>query len=152
MTWLNWSLKLHIRLRTISILILTHTSHMFMFNKCHIHLCDCTWLNVFHILNFCWSNTKKFLSVLIIFGKSIVFGKSFFFAKISKISSIDLKMRCIDSKRSIVMMWMPNVKFQKYVIKFMWEVIYAYFYNWDGSLFLVLFLYVLVELIIETSH
>ena len=80
MTWLNWSLKLHIRLRTISILILTHTSHMFMFNNCHIYLCDCTWLNVFHILNFCWSNTKWFLSVL------IVFGKSFVFAKISKIS------------------------------------------------------------------
>ena len=34
-----------------------------------------------HILNFCWSNTKIFLSVLIIFGKSIVFGKSFFFCK-----------------------------------------------------------------------
>ena len=84
MTWLNWSLKLHIRLRTISILILTHTSHMFMFNKCHIHLCDCTWLNVFHILNFCWLNTKRFLSVL------IVFGKPFVFAKILKISKIVL--------------------------------------------------------------
>ena len=51
-----------------------------MFNECHIHLCDCIWLNVFHILNFCWSNTKRFLSVL------IVFGKSFAFVKISKIS------------------------------------------------------------------
>ena len=57
----------------------THTHHTSMFNECHIHLCDCTWLNVFHILNFCWSNTKRFLSVL------IVFGKSFVFAKISKI-------------------------------------------------------------------
>ena len=34
----------------------------------------------------------------------------------------------------------------------MWEVIYAYFYNWDWSLFLVLIVYALVELIIETSH
>ena len=51
-----------------------------MFNECHIHSCDCTWLNVFHILNFCWSNTKRFLSVLIFFGKSFVF------AQISKIS------------------------------------------------------------------
>ena len=51
-----------------------------MFNECHIHLCDCTWLNLFHILNFCWSNTKIFLSVLIIFVKSFVF------EKISKIS------------------------------------------------------------------
>ena len=51
-----------------------------MFNECHIHLCDYTWLNVFHILNFCWSNTKRFLSVLIFFGKSFVF------AKISKFS------------------------------------------------------------------
>ena len=54
---------------------------MFMFNECYIYLCDCTWLNVFHILNFCWLNTKRFLSVLIIFGKSF-----FFFTKILKIS------------------------------------------------------------------
>ena len=61
--------------------------------------------------------------------------------------------RCIDSERSNVMMWMePNEKLQNYVIKFMWEVIYAYFYNWDWSLFLVLIVYDLVELIIEVSH
>ena len=46
----------------------------------------------------------------------------------------------------------PNKKLQNYVIKFMWEVIYAYFYNWDWSLFLVLIMYDLVELIIELSH
>ena len=78
MTYLNWSLKLHIRLKTISILIPTHITHVYV--QCHIHLCDSTWLNVFHILKFCWSNKKRFLSVL------IVFGKSFIFAKISKIS------------------------------------------------------------------
>ena len=51
------------------------------------------------------------------------------------------------------MMWMEsNEKLQYCVIKFMWEVIYAHFYNWDGSLFLVLIVYDLVELIIETSH
>ena len=61
---------------------------MFIFNECHIHLYDCTWLNVFHILNFCWSNTKWFLSVL------IVLGKSFVFAKISKIS-----------KNSVALFW-----------------------------------------------
>ena len=46
----------------------------------------------------------------------------------------------------------PNEKLQNYVIKFMWEVIYAYFYNCDWSLFLMLIVYDLVELIIETSH
>ena len=50
-------------------------------------------------------------------------------------------------------MWMElNEKLQKYVIKFMWEVIYAYFYNWDGSLFFMLIVYDLGELIIEASH
>ena len=34
----------------------------------------------------------------------------------------------------------------------MWEVIYAYFYNWDGSHYLVLIVYGLVELIIEASN
>ena len=50
--------------------------------------------------------------------------------EISKILDIDIKMRCIDSKRSNDMLCMkPNEKLQNYVIKFMWEVIYAYFYN-----------------------
>ena len=46
----------------------------------------------------------------------------------------------------------PNEKLQNYVIKFMWEVIYAYLYYWDWSLFLMLIVYDLVEFIIETSH
>ena len=50
-------------------------------------------------------------------------------------------------------MWMDsNEKLQYYVIKFVWEDIYAYFYNWDWSLFLMLIVYDLVELIIEASH
>ena len=62
-------------------------------------------------------------------------------------------MRRIDSKRSNDMMYMePNEKLQTYVLKFLWEVIYAYFYNWDESHYLVLIVYVLVELIIKTSH
>ena len=73
--------------------------------------------------------------------------------EIFKISGIDLKMRYIDSKRSNVMIWMePNERLQYYVIKFMWEVIYAHFYNWDGSLYFVLIVYDLVELIIEVLH
>ena len=34
----------------------------------------------------------------------------------------------------------------------LWEVIYAYFYNWDRSHDLVQIVYALVELIIEASH
>ena len=43
-----------------------------MFNECLIHLCDCTCLNVLHLLNHMLSNTKRFLSVLIVFGKYFV--------------------------------------------------------------------------------
>ena len=39
-----------------------------------------------------------------------------------------------------------------FVLKPLWEVIYAYFYNWDGSHYLVLVVYALIELIIEASH
>ena len=46
----------------------------------------------------------------------------------------------------------PNEKLQRNVLKFMWEVIYAYFYNWDRSHYLVLIVYALIELIIEASH
>ena len=46
----------------------------------------------------------------------------------------------------------PNEKLQWIVIKFVWEVIYACFYNWDSSHNLVLVVYALIELIIEASH
>ena len=72
--------------------------------------------------------------------------------EISKISGFDLTMRCIDSKRSNDMMYMePNEKLHKLCNQVLWEVIYAYFYNWDGSLYLVLIVYGLVELVIEAS-
>ena len=39
----------------------------------------------------------------------------------------------------------------KFVIIFLWEVIYAHFYNWDKLLDFVLVVYDLIELIIEVS-
>ena len=50
------------------------------------------------------------------------------------------------------MLWIvkkPNEKFQRYVIIFLWEVIYVHFYNWDRPLDLVPVVYDLIELIIE---
>ena len=52
------------------------------------------------------------------------------------------------------MLWFvkkPNEKLQSYAIIFLWEVIYIHFYNWDRPLDLVLVMYDLIELIIETS-
>ena len=56
-----------------------------MFNECHIHLCDCTCLNVFSHAQSWLNKHKKILSVLVVFGKYFVF---FFFlgAKMSKFS------------------------------------------------------------------
>ena len=45
-----------------------------------------------------------------------------------------------------------NEKLHKLCNQVLWEVIYAYFYNWDMSHYLVLIVYVLIELIIEVSH
>ena len=45
----------------------------------------------------------------------------------------------------------PNEKFLSFVIILLWEVIYVHFYNWDSPLDFVLIVYVLIELIIETS-
>ena len=62
-------------------------------------------------------------------------------------------MRCVVSKRFNDMLNVEsNEKLQRIVFKYMWEVIYAYFYNSDGSHYLVLIVYDLVELIIEVSH
>ena len=70
------------------------------------------------------------------------------------------KFQALISKRDVLIqkdqmiwcVWSQKEKLQNYVIKFMWDVIYAYFYNWDWSLFQMLIVYDLVELIIEASH
>ena len=62
-------------------------------------------------------------------------------------------MRCVVSKRFNDMLNVEsNEKLQRIVFKYMWEVIYAYVYNSDGSHYLVLVVYALIELIIEVSH
>ena len=48
---------------------------MFMFNECHIHLCDCTWLNVFSHAQSLLINHKKIFEFLVVFGKYFVFAK-----------------------------------------------------------------------------
>ena len=45
----------------------------------------------------------------------------------------------------------PNKKFLSFVIILSWQVIYVHFYNWDRPLHFVLIVYILIELIIETS-
>ena len=67
----------------------------------------------------------------------------------ASISKRDVKIKMIkfyQKKRSQMKSFYLNV------IKFMWEVIYVHFYNWDRSLYLVLVVYDLVELIIKGSH
>ena len=53
-----------------------------------------------------------------------------------------------------LMLWFvqkSNEKFLRFVIIFLWKIIYVYFYNWDRPLDLVPVVYDLIELIIETS-
>ena len=50
-----------------------------------------------------------------------------------------------------LMLWFvqkSNEKFLRFVIIFLWKIIYVYFYNWDKPLNLVLVVYDLIELII----
>ena len=64
--------------------------------------------------------------------------------EISKISGIDLKMRCN-------VLHEAKWKASNICNQVLWEVIYVHFYNWDRPLDLVLVVYDLIELIIETS-
>ena len=57
----------------------------------------------------------------------------------------------IQNDQMLLIVKNPNEKLQRYVIIFLWEVIYVHFYNWDRPLDLVLVVYNLIELIIETS-
>ena len=81
MPWLNWSLKFHIRLRTISLLISTHNTQVYVQWMPHsfvwLYLLNC----VFTCSIFVDSNTKIFLSVLGFFGKYFVFTKTEKFQK-----------------------------------------------------------------------
>ena len=58
----------------------------------------------------------------------------------------------IQKDQMIWCIWSQMKSFKDIVLKSMWEIIYAYFYNWDGSHYLVLVVYVLIELIIEVSN
>ena len=81
MPWLNWSLKFHIRLRTISLMISTHNTEVYIqwmpYSFVWLYLLKC----VFTCSIFVDSNTKRFLSVLGIFGKYFVFTKTEKFQK-----------------------------------------------------------------------
>ena len=81
MPWLNWSLKLHIRLRTISLLISTHNTQVYVqwmpYSFVWLYLLKC----VFTCSIFFYSNTKNFLSVLRVFGIYFVFTKTEKFQK-----------------------------------------------------------------------
>ena len=76
MSWLNWSLKFHIRLRTISLLISTYNTQVYgqwmPYSFAWLYLIKC----VFICSIFVDSNTKIFLSVLGVFGKYFVFTKT----------------------------------------------------------------------------
>ena len=75
MPWLNWSLKLHIRLRTISLLISTHDIQVYVqwmpYSFVWLYLLKC----VFTFSIFVDLNITRFLSVLGVFGKYFVFTK-----------------------------------------------------------------------------
>ena len=81
MSWLNWSLKLQIRLRTISLLISTHNTQVcvqwMQYSFVWLFLIKC----VFTCSIFFDSNIKRFLSVLGVFGKYFVFTKTEKFKK-----------------------------------------------------------------------
>ena len=83
MSRLNWSLKLHIRLRTISFLISTHFTQVYVqwmpYSFVWLYLIKC----VFTCSIFVDQIQIFFLSVLVVFGKYFVFAKM---SKISKTS------------------------------------------------------------------
>ena len=80
MSWLNWSLKLHIRLRTISLLISTHITHVYIqwmpYSFVWLYLIKC----VSHA-QFLLVKHKNIFWVFWLLMESI-----FFFIKMSKIS------------------------------------------------------------------
>ena len=82
MSLLNWSLKFHIRLRTISHLISTHITHDYVqwmpYSFMWLYLIKC----VVHTQSYVDQTQKDFWVFLFVFGKFFFF---FFFFKLQKI-------------------------------------------------------------------
>ena len=68
MTWLNWSLKFHSGLRTISHLILTHNTQDFDSMNAYL-ICVIVHVQMWCVcLSTWWSNPKRFLNVFFLKG------------------------------------------------------------------------------------
>ena len=80
---MNWSLKLHIKLRTVSFFISIHFTQVYVqwmpYSFVWLYLIKC----VFTRSIFVDQTQKDFLSVLVVFGKSFVFAKMSKFSKTS---------------------------------------------------------------------
>ena len=76
MSWLNWLLKLHIRLRTISLLISTHNTQVYVlwmpYSFVWLYLLKC----VFHMLNLCRFKHKEIFECFRCFWKVLCFYKN----------------------------------------------------------------------------
>ena len=81
MSWLNWLLKLHIRLRTISLLISTHNTQVYVlwmpYSFVWLYLLKC----VFHMLNLCRFKHKEIFECFRCFWKVFCFYKNWKFSK-----------------------------------------------------------------------
>ena len=70
MSWLNWSLKFHIRLRTVSLLVSTHITHVYVqwmpYSFVWLYLIKC----VVHTQSYADQTQKKKIWIfLVVFGK-----------------------------------------------------------------------------------
>ena len=81
MPWLNWSLKFHIRLRTISLLISTHNTQVYVQWMSYSFVWLYLLKYVFHMLNLCWFKHKKIFECFRCFWKVLCFYKNWKFSK-----------------------------------------------------------------------
>ena len=108
MPWLNWSLKLHIRLRTISYLVSTHITHVYVqwMPYSFVWLYSIKW--VAHAQSYVDQTQKDFWVFL------VVFGKCFCFEKIQKIQKICatlfwwLTRGSSQSRVTQMLLWLPG--------------------------------------------
>ena len=76
MSWLNWSLEFHTRLRTISHLVPTHITHVYVqwmsYTFVWLYLIKC----VVHTLSYVDQTQKDFWVFLVVFGKCFILKNS----------------------------------------------------------------------------
>ena len=114
MTWLNWSLKPNSGLRTIPHLILTHNTQDFDSINANL-ICVIIHVQMWCVCSIaCWSNTKRFLSIIYVFESDFILSCFKFLLKMHFLCCLKKKKKLVQRhfRKKLVTKSFPRKEFK----------------------------------------